>query len=150
MVTGGLSQPTARRPAIVWAGVGAAISQAICLLGLALVDLVVSYSFCDSSGALQPGYCDVRGPRWLLWVGCQLLLLLAGVAVPALALIGVGREAARRRLVQVEGGVAVVALITGVMAVVTNTAVVVPIALVLVLGVVVVAGMRARGKPGTL
>jgi hypothetical protein len=140
----------APRPPFVWATVVAAILQAASLLVVAVVGLAVSYSFCDTSGALQPGYCDVRGVRWVLWMSCQVVLLLAGVAVPVLALIGVWREGARRRLLQVEGVVAVAALCSAVMYDAKDTASMgVPFGLMLLTGVAVVAGMRVRGKPGT-
>ena len=83
-------------------------------------------------------------------MGCQLLLLLAGVAVPVLALIGVWREAARRRLLQVEGVVAVAALYSAVMYGAKNTASLgLPFGLMLLSGGAVVAGMLVRGKPAT-
>lgn len=134
----------------MWVAVVAAILQAILLLGVALVGLVVSYSFCDSSGALQQGYCDVRGLRWVVWVVCQLVLLLGGVAIPLLALLGVARQRVRRRLVQVEGAVAVASLVTAVLAIVTDTAgVAVAVGGVLLLGGVVVVAVRTRGELAT-
>lgn len=140
-------QPMAPRPPFVWATVVAAVLQAAILLVVAVVGLSVSYSFCDNSGALQPGYCDVRGVRWFLWMSCQLLLLLAGVAVPVLALIGVWREGARRRLLQVEGAVAVAAICSAVMYGAKDTASMgLLFELMLLSGGAVVAGMLVRGK----
>ena len=139
------------RPSFVWAAFAAANLQAACLVVVAVVGLVVSYSLCDTSGAFQSGYCDVRGQRWFLWVGCQLVLLLAAVAVPVLALLGLRCDGARRRLLQVEGVVVAAAICVALMAELTDTAsMLLPIGLMLILGGAVVAGMRARGTPATL